>query len=106
MTCPYFFDFSLIFDQYSGDLSQFENSKLSEFIGSKFESNLIKSVAFVTHTGNRTRLALDMSFVGIGKNKAIVDTGTATTRDCKLLWSIWWPDILDKSVTDFAIETF
>ena len=66
----------------------------------------IESVTFFAHAGDRTRLALDMSFVGIGKNKAIVDTGTATTRDCKLLWSIWWPDILDKSVTDFAIETF
>ena len=66
----------------------------------------IESVTFFAHAGDRTRLALDMSFVGIGENKAIVDTGTATTRDCKLLWSIWRPDILDKSVTDFAIETF
>ena len=85
------------------EVFEFENSNFSWKV---FESNLIESVAVVTLAGDRTGLALDMSFVGISENKAIVDTGTATTRDCKLLWSIWRPDILDKSVTDFVIETF
>ena len=85
------------------EVFEFENSNFSWKV---FESNLIESVAVVTLAGDRTGLALDMSFVGISENKAIVDTGTATTRHCKLLWSIWWPDILDKSITDFAIETF
>ena len=51
-------------------------------------------------------MALDMPFVGVGEDEAVVYTGTTSTRNGKLLRSIWWPNIFDKSITDFAIQAF